>query len=59
MKVHRLVPPVRMRRAHALVVLGLTGTGALRTIMIRGVVRIRRGGARLVTRIPRRGLELL
>ena len=29
---------------HALSVLGLTGTGALRTSFVRGVVRIERGG---------------
>jgi hypothetical protein len=34
-------------RAHALGVLGLVGTGALHTVHLGGVLRIRRGGAYL------------
>ena len=44
-------------RIHALSVLGLTGTGALHTVHLHGVVRIRRGGVRLVDRTPRRCQE--
>lgn len=45
-------------REHAFAVLGLLGTGALYPIQLRGVVRIRRGGVRLIDLIPRRRREL-
>jgi len=42
-----------VERDHAFTVLGLRGTGELDTICMRGAIRIRRGGIRLVA--PRRG----
>jgi hypothetical protein len=49
----------RVGRIHALAVLGLLGTGSLSFVNLGGVVRIRRGGVRLIDRIPRRRPEFL
>ena len=40
-------------RAYAFAVLGLTGSGALRTVHLSGVLRIRRGGVWLFDPTPR------
>jgi hypothetical protein len=49
----------RVGHVHALAVLGLLGTGWLAFVNLGGVVRIRRGGVRLIDHIPRRRPELL
>jgi hypothetical protein len=46
-------PRWEMSRNQAFIALGLTGTGALHTVHLHGVVRIRRGGVRLLDRLPR------